>query len=99
LWYWKTKSVIQLQRRCSQEYGEQALGKTVHEATVGIVSEDKQCLHKKCAGRHSVEADTVEMVREAFHGRPQMAYLQSNVLFQQDGVPPHWGPYNETASE
>jgi hypothetical protein len=76
-----------------------ALSHFQHQATGPIVSEEKQCLHKKCAGRHSVDADIVEMVREAFHGSQQMAYLQPNVFFKQDGVPPHWGPYNETASE
>jgi hypothetical protein len=29
---------------------------------------------------------------------PQMAHIQANVFFQQDGAPPHWGP-TESVSE
>jgi hypothetical protein len=56
-------------------------------------------LHKKGADRPSVDADTIEMVREAFQHNPQMAYLQPNILFQQDGAPPCWGLNSKRVSE
>jgi hypothetical protein len=91
LWYWEANSVIQMQRRRRQEYGEQAPGRQSIKLWLDQFQETGSVLLTKGAVRPSVDADTVEMVREVFQRIPQMAYLEPNVFFQQDGGPPHWG--------
>jgi transposase len=66
LWYWETKSFIQVQRRYRQEYGEQAPGRQSIKRWLEQFQETGSVLHKKGAGRPSVDADTVEMIREQY---------------------------------
>jgi transposase len=70
LWYWEAKSVIQVQRCYRREYGEQAPGRQSIKRWLEQFQETGSVLHKKVAGRPSVDADAVEMVREAFQRSP-----------------------------
>jgi hypothetical protein len=66
LWYWETKSIIQVQRRYFRENGEQTPGRPIKrwlKQIKGIGS----VLHKKGAG-------TVVMVREAFQRSPSKSF-------------------------
>jgi hypothetical protein len=65
LWYGEKKSVIQVQRRYRRKYGEQSIKWWLEQ-----FQEAGSVLHKRGAGRPSVHADTVEMVREAFQRSP-----------------------------
>jgi hypothetical protein len=78
-------------KRYRWEYGEKAPGRQSIKRWLEQFQETGSALHMKGARRLSADADTVEMVREAFQCSPQMAYLQPNVFFQQDGAPPHRG--------
>jgi hypothetical protein len=64
--YWETKLVIQVQRRYSREYGEQAPGKQSIKRCLEQFQKTGSVLYTKGAGRPAADADTVEMVREAF---------------------------------
>jgi transposase len=70
LWYWETKSVIQVQRRYRRECGERTPGRQSLKRWLKQFQETGSVLHKKGAGRPSVDADTVEMVRETFQRSP-----------------------------
>jgi hypothetical protein len=70
LWFWETKSVIQVQRRYSPEYEERAPGWQSIKRRLEHIQETASVLHKIGAGWPSVEADTVQMVHEVFQSSP-----------------------------
>jgi transposase len=73
LWYWETESFIQ--RRYCREYGEKACGRQSVKQWLERFKRDRlKILHKKGAGRPSVDADTVEMVLEAFQRSPSKSF-------------------------
>jgi hypothetical protein len=51
--------------------------------------ETRSVLHKGSWGDWTL-GNHLDMLE--FFAVPQMAHLQPNVFFQQDGSPPHWGP-------
>jgi hypothetical protein len=70
MWYWETKSIIQVQRRYRRDYGEKAPGRQSIKRWFKPFQETGSVLLKKGAGRPSVDADTVEMIHEAVHRSP-----------------------------
>jgi hypothetical protein len=100
LWYWETKLVIQVQRCYCREHGEQApVGQSMKRWLEPFQERDNVW----CAlSRHEVigpsffQGKTVHNTNYlnmlGLFAVPQMAHLQPNVFFQQDGgTSPHWG--------
>jgi hypothetical protein len=101
LWYWETRSVIQMQRRYRREYGEQAPGRQSIKRWLEHFQETVSVLHKKGAGRPSVDADTrtVKMVREQ-HKLSRCAwviwYIFNQMFSFNKMAPLHTGAYSES---
>jgi hypothetical protein len=70
LWYWESKSVIQMQRRGRRQYGEQAPRRQSTRRWLDHFQETGSAQHKKGAGRPLIYADIIEIFREAFQRSP-----------------------------
>jgi hypothetical protein len=92
LWYWETKSFIQVHRHNCRIWGSQFPHRVseyerdsprfrvwCHEVSRPLFSQEK-----------IMNSINVLDMLELF-SVPQLAYLQSNVSLQQDGAPPHRG--------
>jgi transposase len=75
--YWK-KNVIQVQRSFHREYGEQGHGRQTIKRWLKQFQETGSILHEKSTGRPSADANTVEMVLEAFQSSPSKSTLHAS---------------------
>jgi hypothetical protein len=88
--YWETESVIYVQKRYRRDREEQARGRQSIMRWLELCQEAGSALDGKGAARPAVDTDTFLMVREPFQPVSQMAHLQPDVFFQQDGASPQW---------